>query len=119
MAGQAPDDTLGEAAAEQLAVQGQLPQHREGQAVNVGTQAADVLRQGLGQHVDAPLHQVDAGAPARSAHTPAVTACERRRIPERAEVMRCNSSSLLCKCCSRLARAAHYLCKPAAAFTEQ
>ena len=38
----------------------------EGEALDAGAQAADVLRQRLGQHVDAPLHQVARRAPASS-----------------------------------------------------
>ena len=32
--------------------------HREGEALDVGAEGADVLRQRLGQHVDAPLDKV-------------------------------------------------------------
>lgn len=59
-----PDDALGEAAADDLHVRGHLPQHGEGQPVHVRPQAADVLRERLWEHVDAPLHQVGGGGPA-------------------------------------------------------
>ncbi len=52
------DDALGEAHADDACILCDLPQHRECQALNIGSKTADVLRQRLWQHVYAPLHQV-------------------------------------------------------------
>lgn len=41
-----------------------FPDGREGQALHIGPQTADVLSQRFGQHVNSPLHQVTSGGPA-------------------------------------------------------
>ena len=49
---------------EGLSILCHFPGGREGQALHIGAQAADVLSQRLGQHVDMPLHQVIRDGPA-------------------------------------------------------
>lgn len=49
---------------EDLGVLCRFPDGRKGQTLHVGSQAADVLSQGLGQHVNTPLNQVTGRRPA-------------------------------------------------------
>ena len=55
---------------EDLGVLCDFPDGRESQALHIGAQAANVLSQGLGQHVNTPLYQVTGR---RSAADSAVT----------------------------------------------
>ncbi len=63
--GSAPDDPIGEAARDHLPRRAHLDENALHEAIDTGIQAADSVREPLGEHGDGPLGKVDRGPPVK------------------------------------------------------